>query len=107
MKGHFERGAWIPPHCNQCGLCCEYFWFKPGRDEDYIKFELLHGGVKRVGDVMWMYAPCRHLETHWTPEGRVYKVCRVHGTDEQPDCCKDYGPGDYYHPPGCAFEGEK
>ena len=108
MNGHFEKGAWIPPTCKRCGKCCEFLWFrcKP-EDPDYEKFELLHEGVWKVGEVLWCMVPCRYLTLSYnSAPWRTPRVasCSVHGTDEQPDCCKRFGTGDYYHPPGCAFE---
>jgi hypothetical protein len=29
--------------------------------------------------------------------------CAVHDGD-RPECCRIFGWGDYYHPPGCAFK---
>lgn len=107
MKGHFENGAWIPPTCARCGKCCEYLWFRNGADEEFKKFQELHEGIKIVGTVLWVYAPCQYFFKTFDSEGIFeHAVCYVHGTDEQPECCKRFGPGNYYHPPECAFANE-
>ena len=93
-QGHFEKGIFIPD-CKQCGKCCEGFWLKFDKEPDYQKFDLLHRGSVVHGNVLHVYAPCRHL-------GEDHR-CQVHEA-ERPDCCKRFGSGDYYHPPGCAFD---
>ena len=110
-QGHFEGGVWIPD-CKRCGKCCEGFWLNADKEEDYIKFDLLHRGTEKIGGVIYVRAPCKHLKTVFDPEivgGKLQsigalKVCELHEQD-RPACCKRFGFGNYFHPPECAFFG--
>ena len=106
--GHFHQGVWIPD-CKMCGLCCRYLWIRRNTDNpNYETFELMHEGVSVNGDVVWVYCPCKNLVKHedTSEDGdiiRVFWLCRFHDT-ERPECCKDFGYGDYYHPKECVFD---
>lgn len=93
-QGHFENGVFVPD-CKQCGKCCEGFWLNADRDEDDVKYTLMKAGTHREGNVIYVYAPCKMLKD---------KKCTIH-EEERPDCCKRFGFGNYFHPPGCAFFG--
>ena len=94
-QGHFEQGRFIPD-CKQCGKCCEGFWLRADtRDEEDMKFTLLHAGTELKGNIIFTYNPCIKLK-----DGK----CSIHEED-RPEPCRIFGWGDYYHPPGCAFVG--
>ena len=93
-QGHFEQGRFVPD-CKMCGKCCQGFWLQVS-EPDYAEFDLLHKGTVLVGNVIWVLAPCKMVK----PDGS----CSIH-EEKRPACCRRFGYGNYYHPPGCAFFG--
>jgi hypothetical protein len=98
-QGHFVEGRFVPD-CKMCGKCCEGFWLNSDKHEDWVKFDLMHRGTERIGNVIYVYAPCRHL---LNIEG-VVRTCALHDSD-RPESCEVFGYGNYFHPPNCAFFG--
>jgi hypothetical protein len=100
-QGHFEQGRFILD-CKKCGKCCEGFWLRGDVDEEYVKFDLLHSGTEQIGNVIYVYAPCKHLLNI----DRGVRACGIH-EDDRPEPCRIFGYGNYFHPAGCVFVGGK
>jgi len=82
--------------CKQCGKCCRFSWgpVRKTGDFDHDKLHLFQGGID-LGYAIIYDHPCRYLG----PDN----LCKIHDSPDRPQCCKDFGPGDMYHPDGCAF----
>ena len=86
------------PGCKMCGKCCRIAWsysiIKTGYfDQD--KLALFQGGIDLGYMITWDH-PCRYLD-------QKTNLCTIHDDPNRPQCCKDFGPGEMYHPDGCAF----
>ncbi len=87
------------PGCKMCGKCCRISWgcaaFKDG-DFDHDKLAIFQGGDDR-GYAIFFDHPCRYLD-------QKTNLCKIHDDPGRPQCCNDFGPGDVFHPDGCAFQ---